>query len=542
MDALVEFLLKHSTSAPSGSAFRVGIIIEGDSAAPWILECGREAATLPGVTVEWLLLPENAPPAEGALLRRLTAWSQRRYDPYHRIALTAASTKLSLDASGTLAAESLARIRELDFDLLFAPLAPGLRGDCSGLARFGVWSLAIDGRRLDARGYQFFWNSLEGRAFHTFSLVAHTTRFEAGTELCRYTSTTDPGLHFTQNHFALEAIPGLLCLHLLALLERGGTEECATIAVSEPAALPGNFTALRFVAAKCARSAWLRLPGQSPELEWFVGSQWRRTAIGAAGSFQGAVSNGIGEFSDVACFRAHEAADPFAVHVDGRYYMFFEDIVPPKRLGRLAALELSPDGQSSGPKVIVEHAYHLSYPLVFKHEGEWYMLPESAENRTVDLYRAEEFPYRWQHVQTLASGPQFVDTTPFHKDGVWYFFTTAILPGNAMVNLLFYSESLTGAWRSHPANPLSADAVASRGAGAIFRHNGRWLRPVQDCAVCYGYAVRFYEIEELTAERFREKPFAEMLPDWHRTISATHTWNSAGLLELRDGKRPRGRG
>ena len=40
------------------------------------------------------------------------------------------------------------------------------------------------------------------------------------------------------------------------------------------------------------------------------------------------------------------------------------------------------------PATALETPYHLSYPFVFRHEDDIFMIPESSANRTVELYRA----------------------------------------------------------------------------------------------------------------------------------------------------------
>ena len=187
-------------------------------------------------------------------------------------------------------------------------------------------------------------------------------------------------------------------------------------------------------------------------------------------------------------------------------------------------------------KVIMEAPGHLSYPCVFRHAGEWYMIPETGYARTVDLLRGDGFPLEWTKVTTLARGPTLVDTTPLWHEGAWYFFTTAELDGGRKVNLLFVSDELTGPWRSHPCNPLSVDAAASRSAGQVVRHQGRMIRPVQDCTQAYGYAIVFCEILELTPTSFRDRRIGRLDPDWHPGLRATHTWNRSGSLEVFDGR------
>lgn len=49
----------------------------------------------------------------------------------------------------------------------------------------------------------------------------------------------------------------------------------------------------------------------------------------------------------------------------------------------------------------MERPYHLSYPFLFEYGEQLYMLPESAENRSLDVYRYTHFP---THHKTQLNG------------------------------------------------------------------------------------------------------------------------------------------
>ncbi|TIW06985.1 MAG: formyl transferase, partial [Mesorhizobium sp.] len=136
----------------------------------------------------------------------------------------------------------------------------------------------------------------------------------------------------------------------------------------------------------------------------------------------------------------------------------------------------------------MEEPHHLSYPFVFEQDGQTWMIPESGAARNVSLYRAVEFPYRWTREACLMEGIEGYDTTPFwHAGGFWFFVSPRLWRSTSWdVLSLYRAESLTGSWTSHAANPVLLDARLSRPAGAVIRHGGRTLRPVQDCARVYG--------------------------------------------------------
>jgi hypothetical protein len=216
-------------------------------------------------------------------------------------------------------------------------------------------------------------------------------------------------------------------------------------------------------------------------------------------------------------------------------WLFYEDVLPKSGHGRLAVMPAFEE--AAEPCVILEKPYHLSYPCVFEHGGEWWMIPESSANATVDLYRARGFPHEWEHSKTLIQGPRLVDTTPLFHEGCWYFFTTALLPGRASISLLFVAEALDAPWRIHPASPLTGDMAIARGAGPITRWKGVLVRPVQDCLTRYGYSMTLRKIVRLSATALEERSMAEILPSWHPGLFGTHTFCPNGQALALDGLR-----
>jgi hypothetical protein len=87
-------------------------------------------------------------------------------------------------------------------------------------------------------------------------------------------------------------------------------------------------------------------------------------------------------------------------------------------------MPLHQDGTVGVSTPVLTRPYHLSYPFVFRWRDDWYMVPETLENRTVDLYRSTRFPYDWTHAGTLLEDVAAVDATLIERDGRWWLFTT----------------------------------------------------------------------------------------------------------------------
>ena len=228
-------------------------------------------------------------------------------------------------------------------------------------------------------------------------------------------------------------------------------------------------------------------------------------------------------------------ADPFLATHDGRRYVFFEDW-PDGQPGAIARVEVLADGTLSEPRTVLTRDYHLSYPLVFESGGEWFMLPETSGNGTIELYRAVEFPDRWELDRVLWDGVHAVDTTPLEHDGrTWIFTTIRANRGGATETMsLFTADSLTSPWVEHPANPVVADVRSARPAGRVQVRDGRLLRPAQDGSVRYGYALVLNEIQALTPEIYREVEVRRVEPSWFPGASCTHHYDTDGELEVVD--------
>jgi hypothetical protein len=233
--------------------------------------------------------------------------------------------------------------------------------------------------------------------------------------------------------------------------------------------------------------------------------------------------------------RGHFYADPFLVkHLD-KPWVFFEDYDYATGKGTIGCAEVIEDGRLSKSIPVLERPYHLSYPCVFRERGELYMIPESVANGTVELYRCKRFPDVWEPVKVLLNAPA-VDSTIWIEDGKYWLFVTLQEERAAALQLwLFHSTSLTGEWAPHPQAPISTDIQNSRGAGAIYRHEGKLIRPSQDCSGNYGSRFTLNEIVALNEREYRERPWVTVDPN-HGRLNGTHTYSRLDQIEVIDGR------
>jgi len=110
-----------------------------------------------------------------------------------------------------------------------------------------------------------------------------------------------------------------------------------------------------------------------------------------------------------------------------------------------------------------------------------------------------------------------------HDAGPW--------PGRSRILLVLLGPP---GWRLGlaSANPISSDARRLRSAGRLFYRQGRLLRPVQDCSLDYGLAVRLMQVEKLSPDEYAETEIEVIDTSWHPKAIRTHT------LTRRAGWRP----
>jgi hypothetical protein len=229
-------------------------------------------------------------------------------------------------------------------------------------------------------------------------------------------------------------------------------------------------------------------------------------------------------------------ADPHLVERDNKYYIFIEEYIYKKKKGNISVIEMDPLGAYKKPVPILSKDYHLSYPFVFCWEDKYYMIPETSDNRTIELYECVEFPCKWIHKLNLMENITAVDTTILHDKRMWWLFTGKVEKEGEfpVVELfLFYSnELITNQWISHPLNPIISDVKNARPAGRIFKNNGKIYRPSQDCSKYYGWGINLNEVVTLSDTDYLENTVLKIRPEWDKKIVGVHTFSKLGSLTV----------
>jgi hypothetical protein len=232
-------------------------------------------------------------------------------------------------------------------------------------------------------------------------------------------------------------------------------------------------------------------------------------------------------------------ADPFPLRVGGADYVLFEDFPYSTGRGVISALELGPEGPVGSPQVVLERDYHLSYPFVFSWRGEQFMIPETADAKRIELYRAVRAPGEWAQEAVLIEGSAFTDCTLAEIGGRWWMFTNTADSGASYWDELhlFHAPTPLGPWTPHRGNPVVSDVRSARPAGGLFQRGGDWYRPSQDCSRGYGCAMNIQRIVRLDETSYEEQTVGRVIPDWAPRLTGVHTVNALGGLTVIDARR-----
>ncbi|HVG25779.1 MAG TPA: hypothetical protein VND45_16600 [Thermoanaerobaculia bacterium] len=275
--------------------------------------------------------------------------------------------------------------------------------------------------------------------------------------------------------------------------------------------------------------------------EWLL--NWYRGKFTNRQWFVGISFDGTRRFHEIVPPKDRMWADPFVVADGDRAWIYVEEMYFSTERGTLAVIEARRDGTWSPPQPVLELPIHLSYPCVFRWNGELFMVPDTRFNKTIELYRCVEAPAKWELDRVLLTNMDAVDPTVFEAHGKWWMYVATPSGDRAGLDRLslYHAPNPRGPWTPHPWNPLECDVMGGRGGGRPFLRDGKLLRAVQLSTPYYGHSIGIREIVKLSETEWEERHVETIGPEWAANLAATHTLNVDGGVMVVDGMRFRRR-
>jgi len=427
--------------------------------------------------------------------------------------------------------ETVKQIREFDLDVALSFGFRILKGEALKIARHGVWSFHHGDNLVNRGGPAGFWEVMDGVPVTGSVLQILTEDLDNGRVIYRSWSPT-------ADRFSVKANRNNLYWKSAAFVIRKLKELADELPVCEPEnqlyrpysnrlyRMPTNREMLPRLSRLVTKYAASKVQAARSSDQWALAYRFRSGPCDS--------NNTLYRFKNLVPPKDRFWADPFAIKAADHYYVFIEELLYNTGKGHISVIELDRKGVVKGPTKVLERDYHLSYPCVFEWNQNYYMVPESAANKTVELYRAKSFPFQWELEKVLMRDVRAKDATLVEIDGTWWMFVAISEYSIPDEVYLFSAKTPLGPWTPHRRNPVKSDVRGSRPAGALFEWNGDVYRPAQDSSGRYGYAISINRVTQLDHDQFREEQVSNILPNWSNDLLGTHTISIAGDLTVVD--------
>jgi hypothetical protein len=426
------------------------------------------------------------------------------------------------------AAADLAAIAAHGLDLLVhcGPVQSGPSLD--GAARLGAITLDFHGKRGSRAAPPGFWEACQ-KAHKTEFEIAHLGAY--GTPARVLVSGSFPTKFFfllNQAHLYSKATG-----QLKSMLKTIAATRCVpAMERSRPysgpyLAQPGMLQSLGYLARLAARLAAKGFyRAFNIQQKWGIScihSNWKNAALWNS--------------TRISAPRGHFWADPFVCSHNGKTYCFVEDYVYKTRRGHISVLEII-DGGARLLGDCIKEDFHLSFPFLFRHEGQLYMCPESSEARQIRMYRCKNFPLEWELCAVPMDGVSAADSMFFEHGGKWWMLTNIDRSGlndHCSELCLFYASSpFDQDWTAHPQNPLRIDADGGRNAGLILEDNRMFRAAQRQGFDQYGKGLALYEIVALDEEVYVERLVSQIDCSYRSGLLGSHHVSTTGKITVFD--------
>lgn len=548
----------------AGPPLRVGLLLDGTSAPAWVkhvleqIQSGDVARTVVAVVnqerISGLTLRRLRRFASSVLFRAYEAVDRRIFlrepDAFAQTSLDELLEQVQVvevtpERSGFVHRfdrETIDLLADADLDVVIRFGFNIIKGEILSVARFGVWSYHHGDSRYFRGGPPFFWEMFEGHETTGVILQVLNDSLDGGRIIYRSLSSTDltslsrgrnaaywKGAHFVARclrdlHDDRAGFP-----HAREHLQSADTYDRGIYRT------PNNRTMLAFLGKLVTHFLKRSVMRALWRDQWALGFHPAET--------EEPLEEREKRFTLSLPPSDRFFADPFLLRGENGNTVFFEEFPYGTRRGFISTARIDSTGRMDERQVALMTDHHLSYPCVFEHRGQIFLVPEAYEGSEIAIYRAERFPSEWQRAAVVASGIRAVDPTLLLWDEIYWLFCNIASAGMSPNDELhlFHAPAIAGPWSPHKRNPIVSDVTCARPAGSLLVSGARLVRPAQDCSGSYGRSVRFFEIDRLDKEGYEEHGIGRLQPADASEVTGVHTYNRIPGLEVIDVRRRRRR-
>lgn len=245
-------------------------------------------------------------------------------------------------------------------------------------------------------------------------------------------------------------------------------------------------------------------------------------------------------FIELRLKKRYWAADPFLFKKGEITYLFYELFDRFKARGGVA-YSIIEGTYITEPKVIIREKYHLSFPYVFEYDSNIYMIPETCGNKTIQLFKAVNFPESWEKVQIIKADCDCVDSILIETIGKKRYLLTSLLNAGNPCNVSNVIYEIDKNFSALDEKILKTGRYGNRNAGKIIVDgNNNLFRVGQNCVDYYGQGLVFYRVVsvdpyiEQEIFSFDSQKFRECFGNIGYQVEGIHTYDFNDEYEATD--------
>lgn len=197
-------------------------------------------------------------------------------------------------------------------------------------------------------------------------------------------------------------------------------------------------------------------------------------------------------------------ADPFILNTDNqKIEVLVEEFLYSEWKGRISLLTIDRNTlKLISNKVLLDLTTHLSFPFVFRENGNIYVAPENSQSGRFSIYFYENQELKF--LKTLLNQP-LVDSIIYKKDDK-FLVLGSIQNGRENGELYMWSsDSLLGDYEPIEGTLIKRGFDSSRRSGDLFEIDGELYSSSQYCCKSYGEYLNINKVIDIAVNCFKEE-------------------------------------
>jgi hypothetical protein len=432
-----------------------------------------------------------------------------------------------------------AKLDKLDLVILVRHEFGIIRGEILTTPKYGFWSSHNANSKLDSAVFAGFWEVYNNDSVTGVTLQVLEDELD-GRKVIQKGFYNTPEFWYQNLDTILEASVDLILKHLRILYEK---RELKTESIGDdnnrPLKFPSSFQLAKYIFKRYSSVAYRK---SRRTVRSFI------KVDDSKNIYKLHIGKGYIDKTELLRSKIVEPpyneywCDPFLFEYDNRIYVFFENFEFSRQKGKIS-VGIIEDTQVNSVTDAIDVDYHMSYPFVFKHNNDIFMIPETSENQRLEIWKSIGFPFKWSLEKTLFEGVSLVDSTIAKDTNDNYWLFTNISYSNVNLNsshLYVYKidSPMMNEITPHKLNPVLTDCRSARNAGNFYTdHEGRLIRPSQASQNgIYGECLNLCHVKELTIDAYQEEILETITPKFKKGLYAVHHVSQAGGVFVVDGR------